>query len=242
MIFGTNFQKVYFRSKTEKNYYYYWILHIWISLSTNFQLKLTIAIFWTKFTKKGSYFQSKADKIDSILHIRISLCIKFHFEQFWIFGPNLPNKDIVKNWKSEHHWIPLIQISLGTKFRLKLTILIFWPDLPKKGFSGLKQKKSTPHVFYIILLRIQISLARNFSSNWQLLFLDQIYTERYFRSKTEKVNIIIKFRLFKLVLVSTFGLNWQFWFFWPDLPKNCFSGLKQKKWTPHFLRNSAYSN
>ena len=150
---------------------------------------------------------------------------------------------MVKNRKSEHHhWIPLIQISLGTKFQLKLTILIFWPDLPKKGFSGLKQKKSTPHVFYIILLRIQISLARNFSSNWQLLFLDQIYTERYFRSKTEKVNIIIKFRLFKLVLVSTFGLNWQFWFFWPDLPKNCFSGLKQKKWTPHFLRNSAYSN
>ena len=77
---------------------------------------------------------------------------------------------MVKNRKIEHHhWILLIQISLGTKFQLKLTILIFWPDLPKKGFSGLKQKKWTPHIFYIIL-HIQISLVQNFSRNWQFLF------------------------------------------------------------------------
>ena len=49
------------------------------------------------------------------------------------------------------------------------------------------------------------------------------------------MNIIIEFRLFKLVLVPNFSLNWQFWFFWPDLPKKGFSGLKQKKWTPHIF-------
>ena len=32
-----------------------------VYLSTNFQLKLAIASFWTKFAKKGSYFMSKTD-------------------------------------------------------------------------------------------------------------------------------------------------------------------------------------
>ena len=63
--------------------------------------------------------------------------------------------------------------------------------------------------------------------------MDQIYPKRYIQSKTKKVNIIIEFWIFKLILVPNFTLNWQFWFFWPDLPKNAFSDLKQKKWTPH---------
>ena len=98
-------------------------------------------------------------------------------KQFSIFGPKtiwkiFPRKIFtVKNRKSEHHhWIPLIQISLGTKFQLKLTILISLTRFtPKKGFSGLKHKKWAPHIFYIIL-HIHISLVQNFSSNWQFLF------------------------------------------------------------------------
>ena len=43
------------KQKTEQRY---WIMHIQISLSPIFQLKLTILVFWTKFTQKG-YFQSK---------------------------------------------------------------------------------------------------------------------------------------------------------------------------------------
>ena len=42
--------------------------------------------------------------------------------------------------------------------------LFFGPDLPKKGFFGLKQKKWTPHIFYIIV-HIQFSLVRNFTSD-----------------------------------------------------------------------------
>ena len=38
--------------KNEKNEHRYWILHIRISLGTKFQLKLTIFIFWTKFSQK----------------------------------------------------------------------------------------------------------------------------------------------------------------------------------------------
>ena len=80
---------------------------------------------------------------------------------------------MVKNRKIEHHpWISLIQISLGTKFQLKLTIMIFFDQIyPKKGFPDLKQKKWTPHISYIIL-PTQIGLMRNFSSNWQFLFFE----------------------------------------------------------------------
>ena len=61
----------------QKNEHRYWILYIRISRSTNFQLKLTNAIFWTKFDKKNSYFQSKSDKIDTT----IEFCI---FEKIFV--------------------------------------------------------------------------------------------------------------------------------------------------------------
>ena len=45
------------------------------------------------------------------------------------------------NGKSEHrHWIQHIRVSLVTAFQLKVTTLIFGPNLLKKGISGLKQK------------------------------------------------------------------------------------------------------
>ena len=72
----------------------------------------------------------------------------------------------------------------------------------------------------------QISLWTN-----NLEYLDQI-DPRKICSKTEKVNIIIESGIFKLVLIPNLSLNLQFWFFWPDLRKKGFSGLKQKKWTP----------
>ena len=43
--------------------------------------------------------------------------------------------------KSEHqYWIPHNQISQGTKFQFKLAMLIFAPNMHRKGISGLKQK------------------------------------------------------------------------------------------------------
>ena len=94
--------------KNTKNEHRYWILHIRISLSTNFRLKLTIAIFWIKFAKKGSYFQFKTGKIDTTIEFCIfELVFVSNFtlnKQFWIFGPNLPKKDIYvqkqKKWTS----------------------------------------------------------------------------------------------------------------------------------------------
>ena len=52
-------------------------------------------------------------------------------------------------------------------------------------------------------------------------FLTKFPQERYLWSKTEKVNMIIEFPMFKLFLMPNFRLNWKFWtrfakkgFFW----------------------------
>ena len=49
---------------------------IGINLSSKFQLKLTILVFYTKFAQQG-YFQSKGD--------RITLGTEFHFKQTILF-------------------------------------------------------------------------------------------------------------------------------------------------------------
>ena len=66
-----------------------------------------------------------------------------------------------------------IRISLGAKFQLKLTPLIFfWPNLLKKNICSLKQKRSENQHW---ILPIRIRLSTNFSWNWVLIFFfDQI--------------------------------------------------------------------
>ena len=79
----------------------------------------------------------------------------------------------------------IFKLVLVPNFRFNWQFRFFWPDLPKKGFSGLKQKKWTPHIFYIIL-HIQISLVRNFSSNWQFWFFGPNLPKKVFPVKTRK--------------------------------------------------------
>ena len=88
------------------------------SPGTKFQLKLTIVIFWTKFTRKG-YLRSKTEKTEQhhwIVHIWIRLATEFHFKlrtlTFWtkfakngIFGQKLkkwvpPLNSAYSNWTS----------------------------------------------------------------------------------------------------------------------------------------------
>ena len=148
--------------------------------------------------KKGSYFHSKTDKIDTNIEfsmLNVVFVLNFSLNKpFWIFGPNLLKKDLYgQKQKNEHnHWILLIQVSLGTKFHLKLTALIFLPDLPRKSFSGLKQKKWRPHIFYIIL-HTQTSLVQNFSSNWKI--------EHHHEILHISISLGIKFQL-KLIVLS----------------------------------------
>ena len=51
------------------------------------------------------------------------------------FGQNLQKRS---KTEEQHHQILHIRNSLGAKFHFKLTILIFGPNLLKKGISGLK--------------------------------------------------------------------------------------------------------
>ena len=137
----------------------------------------------------------------------------------------------VEKWKSEHHyWIPCIWISQGTKFQLKLTVLIFWTKFTRKEFLMKLGEKWTTYEFCIFQIsRYQTSASRiKYAPKW------------YFQSKTEKVNSTTQFCIFKLVLVANFSLIRQFWFCGANLPKKGISSLNQKKWTPPL--NSAYSN
>ena len=81
-------------------------------------------IFWTKFAQEGCY-QSKTEKMNIVIKFYIFI---FSLSwQFWFFGPSLPKRgnSSQKRRSEHHHWILHIKISLGTKFYLKLTILIF---------------------------------------------------------------------------------------------------------------------
>ena len=59
-------------------------------------------------------------------------------------------------------------------------------------------------------------------------FLEHLFWNHLW-SKTEKVNITIEYYIFKLVSVTTFSLNWKFWFFGPSLIKKDISGQKKVK-------------
>ena len=59
----------------------------------------------------------------------------------WQFDFFIERVFVIEIWKNEHlNWILHIRISLRTRFQIKLKILIFGPNLLKKGILGLKQK------------------------------------------------------------------------------------------------------
>ena len=116
----------------------------------------------------------------------------------------------VKNRKSKHHhWILHIQISLGTKFQLKLMILIFWNKFARKGCFLSKAKSKHYHW----ILHIRISLGPKFQLKMTIfVFWIKFARKGCFPSKKKKVSTSIEFCIFILVLVPNFSLNW--WFYW----------------------------
>ena len=158
--FGTKFaQKGYFLSKTKKvniiiEFYIFELI-----LAAKFHFKRTILNFGIKFAQKR-YFRLKTKKVNTT----IEFCIFELFwvpdftlnKQFWNLGPNLPRKGIFgpKQKSEHHHWILHIQISLGTKFQLKLTIFTIWT----------KKVNIT-----IELCIFEIDYGSSFSLNWHFL-------------------------------------------------------------------------
>ena len=126
--------------KNRKSEHHQWILlHIGISLSTKFLLKLKILIFLTKFVQKGISGQKRKKWISPLYsaysnysEYQISLWTN-NFE----FCDQICLKRVfsVENEKSKHHhWILHTRISLGTKFHFKQTILNFGTKFSQKGY------------------------------------------------------------------------------------------------------------
>ena len=85
-------------------------MHLRISLGTKFQLKLTIVIFWTKFTQKG-YFWQETEKVNNNIE---------YWNQKMYFQPRMK--------KSEHNFLDFAYSDL---FKLHNTITILMSLLQK---------------------------------------------------------------------------------------------------------------
>ena len=148
--------------------------------------------------------------------------------QFWISGPN----------SAHQYWILHVWISLGTEFRLKLTISNFWTKFTPKKVFKVKNGKSE-HLHWC--LHIRISPATKLQLKLTILnFWVKFALKGYFQCKMERVNGTTESCIFELFYVPNFNLKWKFWFFGPNLSKESIAGLKQKMWKPTL--NSPYLN
>ena len=153
--------------KNRKNKHPHWILHIQLSLSTDFLLNLTILYFWTKFFQKCHFrlMTEKSDHHHWILHIRISPGTKFQLKlTILIFWTKFAQKG---NFHSRKENLPSplilhIQITLDTKFQFKLTFSIFWTKFAQKGYFQLKTGKVNTNIDLCIFELVSVS---NFSLN-----------------------------------------------------------------------------
>ena len=100
------------------------------------------------------------------------------FKAYTLYGRRDSKKWVfpVYNRKSEHHnWILQIRISLGTKFQLKLKILIFWISFTQKRKFRLETKKVNIIIEFCISNLVYVP---NFSLNWQFWFSGPSLTKK----------------------------------------------------------------
>ena len=119
------------------------------------------------------------------------------------------------------------EISLATKFRFKLTLLNFWIKLTQKRYFRNKIMKITIE-FWIFKLIYILNFSFNNFNSWgnppPSPPSPPPKKKKYTSGQNQKkMNTTIEFFfIFKLVYVPYLSLNWQFLFFWPDLPKKIF--------------------
>ena len=108
--------------------------------------------------------------------------------QFWFLGQKFRKKRnwtfFIENEKSEyHHWIQQIRITLGSKFQLKLSMLIFWMRFDQKGYFWSKTGQVKRNIESCIF---KLPWAWNFSLNWPCWFFGQNLLTRIFQVKKGK--------------------------------------------------------
>ena len=100
--FGPNCPKRVFPLKNKKTEQPYWILHIWISVGTKFQLQLIILTFGLNLPQKDISNQKQTNEYHHwILHVRIIVGTKFQFKvRILIFWTKFAQKGYF-HWKTK---------------------------------------------------------------------------------------------------------------------------------------------
>ena len=94
------------------------------------------------------------------------------------------------NW-----WTSIRYSRVGTKFRLKMTLLNFWIKLTQKGYFRTKKNEN-----YHRILHIQINLDSKFQLQQTILIFGTNFQKKYTSTqKQEKMNMAIEFFIFELV-------------------------------------------
>ena len=94
------------------------------------------------------------------------------------FQKNLEKGLKQNKWTSQNLYI---RNSMGIKFQLKLTILIFWTKLTQKGISNLNRTKDKNHHRVLHILQVP-----NFSFNKQFWFLETIFANKDTSKRKQK--------------------------------------------------------
>ena len=90
----------------------------------------------------------------------------------------------IKNRKNEHrHWILHARLGVGTKFQLKVRILIFWTKFAQKEYFHSKIKKNNSIIEFCIFELVSVP---NFSIKWQFLFLGPNLTKKGISTQNQK--------------------------------------------------------
>ena len=142
--FGTKFaQDRYLWLKNRKREHHHWILHIWISLSTRFQLELK-TLSKKDFSVRKEQTWKWPSPLNSVYSIRSSLGTKFQLKLkillFWIkFAKREYFRTKTENMSHTIEFCNVIWVSLGIKFYLQQTILSFCIKFAEKSISSEKQ-------------------------------------------------------------------------------------------------------
>ena len=148
----------------------------------------------------------------------------------WFLVPNLPKKCVSDpKQKSEHlHWILHVGISLGTKFQLKLTSLIFWTKFTPKWCFWSNAEKLNSAIDFCIFELVEVL---NFSLNRQFWNFGAKFAQKVcFWSKTKKWTSPFNSTCVGISLGTKFQLKLTSLIFWTKFtPKWCFWSNAEKQ-------------
>ena len=142
--------------------------------------------------------------------------------QFWFLGTNLPKKCLPFQNNTNENYCPIryIWVSLGTKFHLDQTILLFWIKFAQKRYS----RSKIGSLDITIIFRIfRIIYVPN-------LFIGPFPPKRVFPVQKRKFEHHDWIQHIRVSVSSKFHLQQTMWcFLEKNTPQKSFSGSKQGK-------------